>query len=1170
MKIRPKNIIYAASGVKFSLENAGGKNWRQQVFENYRQHLLDQLAAYGLDDAYGLWLNEMQNRHAQIYHKAGNNWETIAYQDPEVGKYQHDYRGSQRNGTVKIKDSDKYDFNQTGIKPNQKIRYNIEGVRTSGDYQRDSYNYNPDNLYSAITDDRRLLGREGDWTKEDLEKFNEELKQRGWRIELDPSDKYYKLHRLKEDYNPSLEQRKPFDQLPFPEAKEIPLQEPIKMNLDPKNLKPLDLGDEIPAGTSDKKNFWQNLKGAATKLLNNPDLFATVRLAGQLVNNNRIYDEALKGIRPELMQSYHTHRQVVGDEATKQVYYRRAAQGQTKAAQPFTSDADRQMAYQYEAKRIGDELRAQGDLVDNQEIRRTSDESNQHQWANTQRDTEVANANMKSLVQTNALRHNLLAQKHAAQWTSIDNYLLGLENEKRQKNAENKAINDSIYQLTRAGEIENDPTLLDIRERIDAASKKPENQKTDSYGTKVVNWDSKKMRGLLAEKKSRERQLQIETLQELLQKRNNNLWFLKSGAKITHKRKDDLLYKTARDNAEHFRKMSKMSSDAQDRKKPKIEKLAPHPKGRTRKYQQGGLAPFGVYRPAALGGETTTTSQIHTSGTSDRASSGKDTQKNDLLKELFKALQLEGIPSDVNAIFSSINSLMEKRRAFGEELTTEDITAAYLQSMHQINNVKFNKAQFDIAQKIVNDKNASSEFAIDQSGRVVVQNIETKKIELVKPTELNFSKHNPLTNQDLLRLRTYSEPFDNSFLEIAGNATSMQEIAAFLKAQLPKIESTEIEGYTKKDANLIKEGIQVLKDAPNGEYKFNEKSNLKQAEKALEYLYNILPGNMKALLDAKTGGKSGQLIAQLISSQQSYSFNLDAVTGKASKDSESTDKIKSNPLLAMQREIGGSPTNYSIITRDSNTMLSVDGTGYPTLHKVTKDMSIEEMLAVSGIGQIVLSKSGITFGDQRIDPENLKDIMYSNTGRNAIVTLPCKIVNGSKQVNLDIIREYEEAEEKALQVAERGTEQFEKVLGQKLKEAHLDSLLTSDGRPNKKMFSEFLIVEGYTTDKIPIENKKSQYIEKVNNPDSGLEQRIIKALSTDSKNSNYAIDVKDKFALFELTYDDVYRGTIFIPISNNPAAALLNDSVNVQQSTELEELYQISNKSNKYVKDNSF
>jgi hypothetical protein len=36
----------------------------------------------------------------------------------------------------------------------------------------------------------------------------------------------------------------------------------------------------------------------------------------------------------------------------------------------------------------------------------------------------------------------------------------------------------------------------------------------------------------------------------------------KSGVKITHKKKDDLLYKSTRDTVDHFRKMSKISSDA--------------------------------------------------------------------------------------------------------------------------------------------------------------------------------------------------------------------------------------------------------------------------------------------------------------------------------------------------------------------------------------------------------------------------------------------------------------------------------------------------------------------------------------------------------------------------------------------------------------------------------
>jgi hypothetical protein len=73
--------------------------------------------------------------------------------------------------------------------------------------------------------------------------------------------------------------------------------------------------------------------------------------------------------------------------------------------------------------------------------------------------------------------------------------------------------------------------------------------------------------------------------------------------KITYKKKDDLLYKTARDAVDHFRKMSKMSNDSTLRSRTKKITLIPHPGGKTRKYQQGGVAPFGVFTPVAVGGE---------------------------------------------------------------------------------------------------------------------------------------------------------------------------------------------------------------------------------------------------------------------------------------------------------------------------------------------------------------------------------------------------------------------------------------------------------------------------------------------------------------------------------------------------------------------------------------
>jgi len=74
----------------------------------------------------------------------------------------------------------------------------------------------------------------------------------------------------------------------------------------------------------------------------------------------------------------------------------------------------------------------------------------------------------------------------------------------------------------------------------------------------------------------------------------------KSGTKLTYESNNKYLYKTAKDVVEHFRKMSKMSDDSRLKSRTKPIKLSTHPKGNTRKYQQGGVAPFTIYRPLGM------------------------------------------------------------------------------------------------------------------------------------------------------------------------------------------------------------------------------------------------------------------------------------------------------------------------------------------------------------------------------------------------------------------------------------------------------------------------------------------------------------------------------------------------------------------------------------------
>ena len=1163
MKIRPKyNIIKAATGVKFSSANAGGKNWREQVFNNYRQHLLDQLLKYGEAEDYGNWLNEMQHRHSQLWNQANQsgNWEDVAYESEDVGKYQQDYRGGlgndgtyQRHGSIHLNDSDKYDFNQTGIKTNQNTRYNINNPpsRTSGDYSRDGYDYKIDNLYSAITDDRRLLGRKGDWDEnsEEFGNWQRDLNSRGWEMYLDKSedggDDYYKLRRIS-----------------------VTSTNPSETNPSKTRIGGVPVGEH-----KDNYGFdWSKITEGLKQQL--PGLISAGRLAGTLAANNKIYDAKLKGISPNLQQSYNTYRQVLGDEATKQAYYRRAAQGQTYAAKPFTSDADKQVAYMMEAKRVGDELRAQGDLADNQEIRRTSDESNQHQWANTQRATEVANKNLIELNQANAARQDIIAQKYGADWSSIDNYLGGIESRARQKQAEDKAIDDQIFTLQESNMLSEDKEYLSAYQEYKNIIKKH----TDTNGN--VDYDNDEVLEAIKKLKTARTNATVRSYKR--RKEYNNGWslFAKEGTKITHKKKDDLLYKQTKDTVEHFRKMSKMSDDSTRKNRTKAIKLTPHPGGKkARKMQQGGVAPFMVYKPVAVGGETTTSTQA--GGSSKSSSKSEDKFKN--LRDLFKELLGKGIPIDVSTSMKEMENFFQKAQLFGEDLDSSDIESMYIRQLNKLNTIMFNNEQFKQAQKIATENDAINEFAVNSSGQLVVQNTETGKLGYKKLEDLG-ENDNPLTNGQLLNLRAYnpSLAFNSGIFNDVSNGIGINKIAEYVKSILPKIGNSEhtIEGYTKKDSNLIKQGIQILAQAPEGDYKFTEYTkNLKPEEQiqtnaALNYISKMLPRNMKTILDIhakmeKTTSKGllGSLIASGIDTSQKY--EISAVTGKASKENkDSIEKVSSNPLLAMQREIGGIPMNYQLVTRDSNTRLSVNGTYYSSIPKVKEDMSIDQMLTTSGIP--ISSKHGITLGDQQINPENLKDIMYANNG-GIIVTLPCKVVNGYKQVNLDVKDAYERAEKRALEkVSDRTSPQYPIVLGEELKNEHLDSLLTADGKPNKNMFAQFLVVEGYTSDKIKFDTN-SQYLEKVNNPDEELEQRLIKALSTDKKKPEYSLDVKDHMILFEGSWDDIYRSSIFIPLSNNPNAAINNwgGSVNVGQQTELEELYQISNKSTNFNNNNT-
>ena len=934
-------------------------------------------------------------------------------------------------------------------------------------------------------------------------------------------------------------------------------------------------GNKTPVGHRQYGFDWNKVGKGFRNLLNNPNLYSLGRLAWNIASNDKIYGEQLKGIKPVLKDPYLTHRQVVGDEATKQAYYRRAAEGQTKAARPFTSDADRQMAYQMEAKRVGDELRAQGDLADNQEIRRTSDESNQHQWANTERANQVANYNAASINQANALQHNLRAQWRAANGSSVDNALKEIQYGVMKKQAEEDAYNDQIFALQQQQELLNNPKILEARKEYQNVLNKHKlsDGSYDEYNDEVIAAKQKYQAAQL--------QLAIENKEKWRAYKNRGIFFVKNGSKITRKVKDNMLYMSTRDVVKHFREMTKLSSDAQNRKQPKIERLASHPKGSTRRYQQGGVAPFMVYTPITLGGETTTSSESSTSSTktSSKDTSAKDSL--DFVKELFKELAGKGLQIDVNTVYSQFNNMFQKARLFGDELSTEDIQLMYLSAISKVNEIQRSKDIYDKAKSYATTNDALNEYAVTADGQYVVQDTKTGKVSFTKDlSELPKDKA-LITNQHLLYLREYSPQLllgqGNFIVEnVVNNGMGINKIGAAIKALAGNISSTtsKIEGLSEVQSKQVKSGVQLLAQTdgtPDGIYQVTttNKNSSAQISAALDYIENMLSPSQRAILNAHGGTKP--LIASFVASQTGSTLeqSITPVTGKASKNNNGkngTDgDIKSNFLDQLQRDQIGIDREFSMVTKDGPSKLySLNSKYISQLPNVGEDMNLNEMLDKSKIGSIMDSRLGVTFGDQVINPNDFKDIMFDLGGGATVVTLPCKYENGHKVVNFAIKDEFDNAVKEVSKTVpiDYSNPTFVKALSEKLHEKGLDSLLSGDSLdPN--MLGHFLVVSAYTTDKVNI-NTNSRYIEKVKNPDKSLEERLIKGLSTNKDKNDYELDIDDKWGLFELTYDDVYRGSVFIPLNNDPVSAQTgwgNDNIKLDEARDLAEQYQNYQKS---------
>lgn len=359
-------VIKAQSGIKTGVKVNPKTTWFDAVWSQNVNHILRGLS----DNNYYTWLNSMQDKHGDLHKNAGTNFQTTPYNDKSVGDYQNLYKTGY-NGEWK---DNNVGYNSLGIMHAQNLgRYDLYGntKRTSGDWNIDAnHRYKTDSSYSQITDDRRLLGRKGDFTDEQLASVTEAFKNKGYNFALGKNDYYYLSPIEKSEQN----QNTP--------KKDGSVTNP-------------DIG---------KKSIFDKGKEYLAKLTSNPGNLYNAVETGKYLLANKATNDIFKIKAPNYVISpKHTSYQVMDNLAQQNTYHNKAAETVNQTSRPLTSSGQLQTAAQQESMNNANKLYLQGNAERNTWLEGQKQQSYKAGLYNMESAVDTANANAQQVYKTRML-----------------------------------------------------------------------------------------------------------------------------------------------------------------------------------------------------------------------------------------------------------------------------------------------------------------------------------------------------------------------------------------------------------------------------------------------------------------------------------------------------------------------------------------------------------------------------------------------------------------------------------------------------------------------------------------------------------------------------------------------------------------------------------------------
>lgn len=598
-------------------------------------------------------------------------------------------------------------------------------------------------------------------------------------------------------------------------------------------------------------------------------------------------------------------------------------------------------------------------------------------------------------------------------------------------------------------------------------------------------------------------------------------------------------------------------------------------KVRLHKFQAGGsiiastFQPItvtpGAYAPSLQQAEQSIAMAIQSgtqSGGSSKGSSDELTKK-DLIESL---KGIEGLPSDVNFVIDKISKDLSMAEILKNPITGEspiNISDAYLKSIQYLNQVKNSKNTFDNAYKSATQNGSINEAAVTSSGLLVVKDSEGKMNTVSAQDYLkNQDKYILQTNGDLLQMRRMDPKltFSDSVLDIVENGVSTKTITEFINQFSSGLgtDTLQQQGYSKIQSQRISNGINIIQEAQknginltggiDGLYKTTKLSEdqKRQASEAVTALYKMMPTNYKSLLAIKSGNAENpdkgvfDLITLMIdkNSSNKIQYQIDKEkegkdsTEESSSDGVSSDKIKSSSVeqwfrgMGEQKQFNISLDGSQGFIVKGNTM-GADDSGHPI------GISTLQGLSSSSFGK-ALDINNATFGNgMRIDVNGSGKVIIDGNSITG-VELPIDTSDPTPKPDFNLLKLKEQADNLLttkynIQNPDDSTKLTKAQLHQ------INVVYRQEGLPQKydentgqliqQRWKRFALVKGTTTQEAIMGDVDKKYIRKI---------------EEDNEISNYQTarrkltgDEKYQFSDSWFGGDDLYQGTIFIPVTDS-------------------------------------